>query len=138
MAEILEGASITANEVREIYSTELTDPQLANFINMAYLATKNLGLSDEDVLKYLQLLLSAHYATVYDGIVQSQSIAGEYSVTYGLVLGEGLKASPFGLQALTLDTSGKLAKLDLKRAIFQVSSQYDVFSSTYLQEKIDG
>lgn len=137
MAEILVGASVDANEVREIYDTDLTDARLANFINMAHMTTKNLSITDADLLKQLELLLSAHFATAYDGVVKSQSVGGgEWSVTYAMVVGEGLKASMYGQQALALDTSGKLSKLSMKRAKFMVSSYYDSKSSTYLSQLI--
>lgn len=137
MAEILVGASVDANEVREIVDTDLTDARLNNFINMAYLMVSSLSLTSTNLIKQLELLLSAHYLSVYDGVVQSMNVAGEYSVTYGMVIGEGLLASPYGQQAVSLDTSGKLAKLGLKRAKFLVTSHYDIFGSTYLQQKVD-
>lgn len=137
MAEILVGALVDADEVREIVDTELTNPRIANFINMAYVTTKNLGMTDTELLKQIQLLLSAHFLTVYEGVVQSQSVGGEYSVSFARVVGEGLKASTYGQQALALDTTGKLAKATLKRATFQVSSYYEMYDSDYLQTLVE-
>jgi len=137
MAEILVGSLVTTDDVREIFDTDLTDARLANFINIAYVTTKNLGITDSDLLKQLQLWLSAHYTTVYEGVVASQSVAGEWTVSYGMVLGEGLKSSVYGQQALALDTTGKLAKLSKPRAKFMVTSEYDTFDSTYLQQLVD-
>ena len=133
MAEIIVGALVNPEDVKEIIDTELTDPRIAAFINMAYVTTKGLEITDTDVLYNLQLWLSAHYITVYEGVLKSQSVGGEYSVTYGMVIGEGLSSSVYGQQAIQLDTSGKLAKLGLKRAKFRVSSSYGFYSSTYLQ-----
>lgn len=137
MAEILVGASVDANEVREIYDTDLTDGRLANFINMAYVTVKDLGITDADLLHQLELLLSAHYATTYDGVVKSQSVGGEWSVTYGMVIGEGLGSSVYGQQAKALDPTGKLAKLGKPRAKFSVTSEYDIYGSTYLSQLVD-
>jgi len=134
MAEILVGAVVDVNEVREIYSTEMTDPQLANFINMAYVTTNQLTLSSSELLKQIQLLLAAHFATAYDGIIKSQSVgSGEWSVTYAMVVGKGLNSSVYGQNAIALDASGKLAKLGMKRAKFMVASEYQFYGSTTLQ-----
>lgn len=136
MATILAGASITADEVKEIYDTEMTNAQLANFINMSYLLVSRLSITDADLEKNMELLLAAHFATTYDGVVKSQSVGSEWSVTYATVIGEGLKSSIYGQQALALDTTGQLAKLELKRAVFKVSSAYDFFGSDYLTTKV--
>ena len=88
-------------------------------------------------VKQIQLLLAAHFTTCYDGVVQSQSAGGEWSVSYGMVIGQGIKSSMYGQQAIVMDTTGKLAKLDLKRAKFQVVSHYNLYGSTYLQTLVD-
>lgn len=137
MAEILVGALVTADDVKEIIDTELTDARIANFINLAYVTTDGLDLTDAEVEKQLQLWLAAHYLTVYEGVIQSQNVAGEYSVTYARIVGEGLRSSPYGQQAIALDPTGKLTKLGSKRAKFVVTSQYDLYGSTYLAEKVD-
>lgn len=137
MAEILVGSLVNATDVREIVDTDLTDGRLANFINMAYVTTKGMTTTDSETLKQIQLLLSAHYLTVYDGVVQSQSVGGEYSVTYAMVVGQGLKSSLYGQQALALDTTGTLSRLGMQKANFQVVSEYQSDDSTYLQSLVD-
>ena len=139
MAAVLDSASIDANDVREIYDTDLTDGRLANFINMAVVTVARLTtLTDADTIKLLELMLSAHFAAVYDGTVKQQSIGGgEWSVTFAMAVGTGLDASPYGQQAQILDPTGKLAKIQKPRAKFQVTSEYDTYESTYLQGLTD-
>ena len=131
MAEVNANASVTVDEVREIYVTDLTDPQLANFINMAYQIVNQLGITTNVAM--LELLLSAHFATMFDGVAKSESVAGEWSITYAFQGGEGLMSSPYGQQALALDSTGLLRKQGLKRAAISVTSEYDTHGSTYLQ-----
>ena len=115
---------LDADAVKEIIDTDLTDPRIHNFINMAYFVTiplsGNLGeCGGGDALCEVMLLLAAHFLTVYERQVKSTSIGGEYSVTYLGIVGEGLRASLYGQQAIAMDCSGWLAKRGLKRATFQ-------------------
>ena len=133
MAEILEGAVTEPDDVREILDTDLTDPRLANFINMAYVIVKDLGVTDAEVLRMMELLLAAHFTTTYEGVLKSQSVGGgEWSVSYATIVGEGLAASPYGQQAIAIDPTRKLQSMALKRAAFHVTSAYELDGSGYL------
>lgn len=70
--------------------------------------------------------LAAHLITCYERQVKSESVAGEWSVSYLGKEGLGLEASLYGQQALTMDCSGMLAKVGLKRATFDVISYEDL------------
>jgi len=118
-------ASVDADAVKEIIDTDLSDSRINAFINFAYFATVPLaGLLDDcggaDALCEIQLLLAAHFLTIYERQTKSESVGGEWSVTYLGQDGMGLKASLYGQQALALDCSGVLAKAGLMRAVFQV------------------
>jgi len=124
-------ASVTPAAVREIIDTDLSDSRINSFINMAYFATVILtGKLDEcgggDALCEIQLLLAAHFLTVYQRQAKSESIGGEYSVTYLGADGEGFKASIYGQQAIALDCSGELSKQGLKRASMRIIGYEDL------------
>lgn len=118
-------ASVDADAVKEIIDSDLTDARINAFINMAYFATIRLAdkLDDcggADALCEIQLLLAAHFLTIYERQTKSESVGGEWTVSYLGKDGLGLEASLYGQQALALDCSGELAKYGLKRANFQV------------------
>lgn len=117
---------IDANAVKEIISTDLTDAEINNFINMAYYVVIPLtgelgdcgGLGAQcEIMK----VLAAHFITMYERQIKQESVAGEWSVTY-LGKGElGLDASLYGQQAKVLDCSGTLAKAGMLGVMFQVA-----------------
>ena len=123
-------ADLDATALKEIIDTDLTDAQLNNFLNAAYYTTipltGNLGQCGGASMQCLIIkFLAAHLLTVYEGQVKSESIAGEWSVTYRGQEGQGLKSSLYGQAALDLDCSGKLAKLGMKQASIAVISYED-------------
>ena len=139
MASVHDDALIRPCDVKEIKDTDLEDSRVANFVNMAYLVTlplvDNLGAcGGDEALKQIQLLLAAHFLTLYDREVKSQSIGGEWSVTYAMTDGEGLNASLYGQQAQVLDCSGTLAKraAGMKAASFKVTSYRQLAGVTNL------
>jgi len=130
MATVNENAVVDADDVKEIIDTSLTDAQINNFINMAYVRTIPLNgelgnCGGDDALAEIQKLLAAHFLTMYERQTKSEKV-GEVSVTFMGVDGEGLKASLYGQQALALDCSGILARAGLKRATFQVWGYDDI------------
>ena len=137
MAEVNPNALIDAGDVKEIIDTDLTDARVANFINAAYLMTVPLSgnlvaCGGNAMLEIIQLFLAAHFLTVYERTVKSQSVGGEWSITFAMKDGEGLMSSLYGQNALALDCSGILAKAGSKRATFDVTSYYQLEGSTYL------
>lgn len=129
MATVHADAVVTADELKEIIDTDLTDSRLHNFINMAYATTLPLvgqlsSCGGSTTLKQIQLLLAAHYLTMYERSVKSQSIGGEWSVTYALQDGEGIKSSLYGQNAIALDCSGTLGQAGVRKATFKVFSHY--------------
>lgn len=118
-------ASVTPAAVKEIIDSDLTDARINAFINLAYYATIPLAnkldnCGGADALCEIQLWLAAHFLTIYERQTKSESVGGEWSVTYLGKDGLGLEASLYGQQALALDCSGELAKYGLKRATMQV------------------
>jgi hypothetical protein len=69
----------------------------------------------EDYLKVIELWLAAHFVAICDPVHTSES-AGGVSVSFMLgTPGTALNATPYGQQALALDTTGQLAKLNSQR-----------------------
>ena len=137
MAILIDGALIDADSVQEIIDTDLSDTRIHNFINMAVIVATplagNLGAcGGTDALTQIQLLLAAHFLTLYERTTKSESVGGEYSVTYAMKEGMALEASLYGQQVIALDCSGYLAKVPLKRATIEVTSYYQIAESTRL------
>lgn len=137
MATVHASAVVDADDVKEIIDTDLTDARINNFINMAYVATIPLSgklgnCGGSYALQQIQLLLAAHFLTLYERTLKSENVAGEWSATYAIQEGMMLDASLYGQQAKALDCSGLLAKSGSKRAGFDVTSYYQLEDSTYL------
>jgi len=116
---------VTPYAVKEIIDSNLSNARINAFINLAYYATIPLANKLDDcgganALCEIQLWLAAHFLTVYERQTKSESVGGEWSVTYLGQDGKGFEASLYGQQALALDCSGMLAKAGLKRAVMQV------------------
>jgi len=142
MADLLTGvttlcATLDADAVREIIETDLTDAQINAFINIAYNVARVIsgelgscgGSAMEcDIIK----LLAAHFITLREGSPKSESVAGEWSISYRGQDGLGLNASLYGQNALSLDCSGKLAKLGMKRATMKEVGYYDFKGTNFV------
>lgn len=114
----------------DIIDTDLEEGQINAFINTANnLVTAKLGSSglDAAILHDIELWLSAHFLCMRDMRARSESIAGEYSVTYQGETKMGFEATLYGQQALALDYTGTLATAGaaLKRAYIEVFSEAD-------------
>lgn len=120
MATVVSDSRIEVADLIEIFDTELTSAQLGAFINSAhYLIQANLtssGLS-ETVLTEIHKYLAAHFASLRDQRVESEQVA-DVRKSYQGKTGMYLESTYYGQMALTLDTSGTLAKLGEKAATF--------------------
>jgi hypothetical protein len=112
MATLNESASVDADDVREIITTNMTDSEINGCINIAYFLSIEVGKSSavsDDLLAEIEKYLAAHFITVSEGQPKSQSIQG-VSVSFMGKDGSGLKGSRYGQTAIALDLSGYLAK----------------------------
>jgi hypothetical protein len=142
MADLIAGVytscpSLDADAVREIIDTDLTDAQLNAFINIAYNVTRlisgDLGsCGGGDMECDITKLLSAHFVTLREGSPKSESVGGEWSITYRGSDGLGLDASLYGQNAKMIDCSGKLAKLGLKKAGLREIGYYDFLGTNFV------
>jgi len=109
-------ARVTAEEVKAIIDTSLTDAQVEAYIDIASeIVTNNVtcGLSDE-VLTEIERWLTAHLIAMTRSRTTKSEKVGEASVTYAGVFGTGLNATPYGQTVQMLDTCGALANLGKK------------------------
>jgi hypothetical protein len=121
-------ARVSAIEVRVILpaTTTLTDPQIDAAITAATLIVDELSLSycgdglSADILKQIELYLSAHFCAVTENTLtlssETDACTGS-SAKYGFKFGDGVKGTPFGQMANTL-SSGCLAEFDKTPANF--------------------
>lgn len=129
--------TLDADAVRAIIETDLTDAQIEEAINFGFLFTRivsgelgNCGGGDTECM--LIKLMAAHFITFREGSPKSESVGGEWSVTYRGQDGLGLDASLYGQNAKALDCSGKLAKAGLKKATFRSIGYYDFKGTTFI------
>ena len=133
---------LDADAVKEIIDTDLTDARINRFLNAAYYIAKptvsNLGdCGGSSMFCELVLWLAAHLMTMYQRQTKSESVAGEWSVSYLGKEGLGLEASLYGQQVLVMDCSGMLARASLKRAYFDVISYEELEETTPSDEYLD-
>lgn len=129
MAVINSGATTTADELREILETDLSDAILNAFINAAYAFRVeylgSAGLSTA-ILKEIEKWLAAHYASVArERQAASEDIAGEYRVTYTGKTDMYLESTLYGQMAIGFDPSGILANVGLKGISFEIYETSD-------------
>ena len=135
MADVHASALIDQDDVRESIETDLSEGDLAVFVNQAYYMTIPIAshLSEcggSGTLKEIQRLIAAHLVTLREPIIRRESIGGEATVEYvrqtGANLGSGLDSTAYGQAALMMDCSGILAEAGLKSASFKTWSHDDL------------
>lgn len=135
MADPASGVRVTADEVREIFETNLPEGDLNAAINLAHQLVVALDLSGagvtEATLVQIELLLGAHFACLKDPRPMREKVGQDFDVTYQGKTAMGLNSTFYGQNAITLDFSGILADhaSGLKRAGLKVVfSAYDEFN----------
>ena len=109
---------VTATEVKQI----LDDSALSDTIVDAYITGANalvndtLGTGTTDILKQIELWLTAHMISCTRERMAKTEGAGGASITYIGEYGDALNSTPYGQMVLTLDTTGSMASLGLKKA----------------------
>jgi hypothetical protein len=124
-------ASLDADAVKEIIDTDLTDARINAFLNAAYYLTRPIsgelgdcggGDAECEIIKWV----AAHLMTAYERQTKSESVAGEWSVSFMAKDGMGLESSLYGQNVLVMDCSGLLSKATLKRPIIEFFSYEDL------------
>jgi len=117
-------ARVTTAEVKEILSTNLEENQLRAFITSANILVTDVlaGKHSGDILKQIELWLSAHFSSIRDQRAAEEKI-GDASIRYQGRTGLGLDATLYGQQVKMLDTSGTLANLGKKKSVVEVAHE---------------
>lgn len=98
--------------LRKTINTDLTDDQLTEWIGTAnrFVDLRLLGKLSEPILKDIEKLVAAHFVCLDDPRAMEEEIGRGRVVLEAPKAGEGLKATRFGRQAITLDSTGALEK----------------------------
>lgn len=127
-------ARVTATEVKEIISTNLSDSEVAPFITLANqlvtlkLSTKTALSSDN--LKEIERWISAHYIALYEkreagrGIIGFGNVGGAYGKDP--FMGFGLGSTFYGQSAMELDITGALTELGKTKASITIIKSPEV------------
>jgi len=113
---------VTEQEVLDIMDSgvDLSSTQITAMITAASSVIDTIfaddAVVDDALLKELERWLSAHYIASTLVRMAAKEKVGQAEVTYIGKWGEMLKSTPYGQVLLTLDTTGKLAKVG-KRAV---------------------
>jgi hypothetical protein len=103
--------AVTANDVAEIFDTELQDSQIQRHLDVAErLVNRELDGRDQQEKDDVTLYLAAHFAATQEPRAESASV-GDASVTYQGDSEMGFKSTRYGQQALMLDPTGNLENL---------------------------
>lgn len=112
--------AVSVADVKLIVSTDLTDPAIEFFIDLAEAATARCASQwSASLTDQINTLVAAHMIeTSPQGAKTVSSVSlGDASETYlRASLGEGLRSSVWGQQALLLDPTGCLRRLGSMRA----------------------
>lgn len=108
--------TVTTNPdgLRLILDTQLPDSVLQSFCDMAdTLVNEELGSSglSSDRLNQIAQNLAAHFATMRQRQVKSTRAEGNLTISYQGATGKAFESSFYGQTAVTLDSTGTLAKL---------------------------
>lgn len=108
---------VTADEVKEIIDTELSDTRINSFVIASHNTIEsnllNKGL-EEDLLKEIERWLSAHYITAFERQAIEEE-AGPVSQKFANVFDKGLDSSTYGQTVKMLDKTGILENLNGKK-----------------------
>jgi len=112
-----------AEDVKAIFTTDMTDPTVERFIRMANIMLTNVftatdAMSDDE-MEMLELLLACHFCCLNDPRQQSLGVGRANESRQGTT-GMRLSASTYGQQAMAFDRTGKLTARD--SANFQKAS----------------
>ena len=104
--------ALVTDDIKAI--ADLAGADLSVFIETAVIYVDEFlldkGLSDA-LLRLITKNIAAHFAFLKEGQLKSETI-GPSSTTFNITTGLGLKATTYGQQAIFLDSSKTLAKLD--------------------------
>lgn len=121
-------ARVNVEDVRQIFSTTLTDVQLSPYIAVANsIVTDKLGATSlgDERLANIERFLTAHIVTLTQNRETLEEEIGEARVRYANVFGKGLEATTYGQMVMTLDTTGKLHNMSRRSIKITAIKSFD-------------
>lgn len=115
---------VTADEVKAVIDTSLTDAQIEAYIGSANVMVTDLitGLSD-DVTKEIERWLTAHMiASTRERVAKEEGAGGAY-IKYTGEYGRHLNSTQYGQMVIALDTTGAFASAGMKRVVIKAIEQ---------------
>jgi len=120
-------ARTTIDDVRNILeATDLTDPVITSYITSAnvmvtgVLSNSGVGV---DLLQEIERWLTGHMIVSTRERQSKEEEAGGASIEYTGKYGESLASTSYGQMVITLDPTGQMAAVGMKRASLEVISQ---------------
>jgi len=112
----------SAEDVRAIIATTMTDPQVSAVIDDAALLAEDCisSLSSARQASIVKWLTAHMIASTGGSASRTSKKLGDAAETYAVAqLGEGLRGTTYGQQALALDPNGCLANLGKRGVVFE-------------------
>jgi len=119
---------VTADEVKVVIETELTDPIIEAYISSANVMVTNImsgSNASSDLLKEIERWLTAHMIAVSKERVASKEGAGGAYIEYSGEFAAGLASTSYGQMVKSLDSTGRFANAGSKRVVFRAIAQND-------------
>jgi len=119
-------ARTTAEKVKEILDTQLTNEAIDAYIGIASSLVDEVDVSyGETKMTEIERWLTAHLITTTKERSGVDVKIGDAEITYANVFGRGLKSTHYGQMVAMLDTSGTLANLGKKRASIKAIESFE-------------
>ncbi len=115
---------VTAEEVKQILHTTLSDASLDAFIRSADILIDTVyaeSTVSDALKKQISLWLSAHFASARERQESEVEISGSRA-KFGGMFGKGLEFTQYGQQVLVLDPTGKFADIGKPKSSMEVLS----------------
>lgn len=116
----------TAAQVKSVIQTSLSDSDIDAFMDDAVLIVEqcaSIASGSESLQKSVVKWVTAHlinFAEANGGVVSMKVLGSATEAYANAPMGEFLKSSVYGMQALMMDRTGCLAKIGQTRSFFEV------------------
>ena len=118
---------VTATEVKEILDNSTLSDSIVNayILGANALVNSALGTGDTDLLKEIERWMAAHMiASSRERMAQKEGAGGAF-IEYTGTSGQELSSTPYGQMVLTLDTTGAMSALGLRKASIRAVKSFN-------------
>lgn len=119
---------VTQEDVADIIDLDSSEDASAFIIAASLIVDEQLSGQGYSELKKKEIerWLAAHFVAIKNPVLKSEKIGDATDTYVGFKIGAGLDATPYGQQAMTLDTNGLLANLGkIKAGMDVMHNAYD-------------